>query len=127
MRTELARMNAGIVVERKSLARLRAEEHPSAKTKNGSIHVFDRQVLERLAQALPAAVQQNLLLPILFHADMDVPGNLALTDPVALCALQELGELSSLRTMREGRIWIASPIAYALTRKYPTAIQVVMG
>jgi uncharacterized protein (UPF0216 family) len=127
MRTELARLNAGIVVERKPLVRLLAEKHPSARTKDGNVHVFDRQVLEQLAQSLPATIQEQLLLPVLFHADMDLPGSLALTDPVATLALQELGELSSMRTMRNGKIWVARPIAYALARKYPTVIQVVMG
>lgn len=127
MRLELDRINAGIVVERKTLARLLREEHPAAKTKGGSVHTFDRNVLEHLGRRLPGILQEKLLLPILFHADMEVRGSVALTDSYAVHALQELGEISALRTIRNGKLWIARPIAYLLARKYPTAVQVMMG
>jgi uncharacterized protein (UPF0216 family) len=127
IRLEIHRMNAGIVAERKSLARLMGEERPAARTKDGGIHTFDKNVLATLGRVISEKLREKLLLPILFHADMEVSGSVSLTDPVALQALQELGELSLLRSMQDGRIWIARPIAYALTRKYPTVIQVAMG
>jgi len=84
-------------------------------------------VLAQLDRDLPANLQEKLLIPILFQTDMNVPGSVVLTDPIALQALQALGELSCQRSMREGKIWIARPIAYALSAKYPTVIQIVMA
>jgi hypothetical protein len=48
-------------------------------------------------------------------------------DETALAALQLLGEVSTLRTFEGGRFWVARPIAYAIMKKYPTAVQIVMG
>jgi hypothetical protein len=48
-------------------------------------------------------------------------------DAPALAALQLLGEVSPLRTLQEGRFWVSRPIAYAIMKKYPTAVQIVMG
>jgi hypothetical protein len=32
-----------------------------------------------------------------------------------------------MQTMEEGKFWISRAIAYAIARKYPTMIQLVMG
>jgi Protein of unknown function DUF61. len=49
-----------------------------------------------------------------------------LSDEAAVEALQHLGEISSLRRMHEGRLWIAKPLVYLMMGRYPTAIQIVM-
>jgi hypothetical protein len=48
-------------------------------------------------------------------------------DDTAFAALQLLGEVSTLRTFEGGRFWVSRPIAYAIMKKYPTAVQIVMG
>jgi hypothetical protein len=48
-------------------------------------------------------------------------------DDTALAALQLLGEVSTLRTIEGGRFWVSRPIAYAIMKKYPTAVQIVIG
>jgi hypothetical protein len=49
-----------------------------------------------------------------------------LTDPAALEALIILGEVSGMRRMRNGKLWLAKPIVYAIKERYPTAIQIMM-
>ena len=48
-------------------------------------------------------------------------------DETALAALQLLGEVSPLNRFEEGRFRVSRPIAYAIMKKYPTAMQIVMG
>lgn len=127
MRLEIGRINDGVVVERKRLSRLLSEEHPSSVTKGGSEHKFDRDVLLRLKQALPGELQRRLRLPILFYFDPSVPDSFFLTDEAAVQALQRLQEISPLRRVHGGRLWIAKPLVYATMNRYPTVIQIMMG
>ena len=46
---------------------------------------------------------------------------------MARAALQLLGEVSTLRTFEGGRFWVSRPIASTIMKKYPTAVQIVMG
>ena len=124
---EFAKMNAGIVRERKTLSALLAEPCPSAETKGGEPHLFDRAVLELLKNGLPPELHRRLRLPVLFFLSPDTPDSCSCPDPAALEAFQLLGEVSTLRTMQGGRFWVSRPIAYAILKKYPTAVQLVMG
>ncbi|WP_221057365.1 DUF61 family protein [Methanoculleus chikugoensis] len=127
MRLEIGRINDGIVSERKRLSRLLAEEHPSSVTKGGDRYDFDRGVLLHLERTLPGELQRRLRLPILFYFDSTVPDSFFLGDEAAVQALQHLGEISTLRRMQGGRLWIAKPLVYAVMNRYPTVMQVVMG
>ena len=127
MRRDLGRLTDGVVAERKRLSLLLREEHPSSVTKGGDRYDFDRNVLIRLEQALPAELQRRLRLPILFYFDSTVPDSFFLADEAAVEALQSLGEISTLREMQGGRLWIAKPIVYAVMSRYPTVMQIVMG
>jgi uncharacterized protein (UPF0216 family) len=127
MKLEIGRINEGMVSERKTLSQLLMEETPSSVTRAGKEYQFDLAVLQQIAKAIPAPLQDRLRLPILFYADIEVPNSCYLTDPVAVTVLQNLGEISSLREMRKGRLWVARPIAYSIFRKFPTAIQIVMS
>jgi uncharacterized protein (UPF0216 family) len=127
MQLELRKINEAIVVERKTLTQLCKEVTPSAKTKGGGDHLFDRVVLQKLDEEIPSGLRDRLRIPILFYLDMDVPDSGYLSDEIAVQALQGLGEISLLRTSREGKVWVSRPIIYAMMRKYPTIIQIVMG
>jgi len=126
MRLEIGRINDGVVAERKRLSHLLREEHPLSVTKGGSEYNFDRDALLRMEQALPRDLQVRLRLPILFYFDSTVPDSFFLADEAALQALQCLEEISPLRRMQGGRLWIAKPIVYAIMNRYPTAMQVMM-
>ncbi|WP_292518357.1 DUF61 family protein [Methanoculleus sp.] len=127
MRLEIGRINDGVVAERKRLSRLLREEDPSSVTKGGERYDFDRDVLQRLAEGLPGDLQRRLRLPILFYFDSTVPDSFFLADEAAVQALQILQEISPLRRMQGGRLWIAKPLVYAIVNRYPTAIQIMMG
>jgi uncharacterized protein (UPF0216 family) len=127
MQLELNRINAAVVIERKTLAELCREKSPSAKTKEGKEHAFNRDALKMLCEQVPPDLLDRLRIPILFYFDMDVADSCYLTDEVAVRALQGLGEISLLRTPQKGRVWVSRPIVYAMMRKYPSIIQIVMG
>jgi hypothetical protein len=48
-------------------------------------------------------------------------------DETARAVIQVPGRVSTLRTFDGGRCRVAHPIAYAIMKKYPTAVQIVMG
>jgi uncharacterized protein (UPF0216 family) len=127
MQVEMKRINAAVVIERKTLAVLHTEESPSAKTKGGKEHFFNRVALDLLWEQLLPNLRDRLRLPILFYSDMDVPDSCYLTDEIAVKALQILGEISLLRISRKGKVWVSRPIVYAMMRKYPSLIQIMMG
>jgi hypothetical protein len=118
MRLEIGRINDGVVAERRRLSELLREERPSSVTKGGNRYDFDRQVLLRLEQALPGEWQRRLRLPILFYFDSTVPDSFFLADEAAVRALQCLEEISPLRRMQGGRLWIAKPLVYDIVN-YP--------
>ncbi|MDT8358640.1 MAG: DUF61 family protein [Methanomicrobiaceae archaeon] len=126
MKLEMRRINDGIVAERRSLAALLAMDPPVATTREGKEYRFSTDILRELAQKLPEALHESLKLPILFYYDMQVPASCILTDPVALEALIILGEVSGMRRMRDGKLWLAKPIVYAIKEHYPSAVQIMM-
>jgi hypothetical protein len=127
MGLEIAKMNEGVVAQRKSLAVLLSEKDPVSVTRKGDIYHFDPSEIAILGKALPEDLQRQLRLPVLFYASPDVPDSCMCPDETALAALQLLGEVSTLRTFEGGRFWVSRPIAYAIMKKYPTAVQIVMG
>ena len=96
-------------------------------TKAGDRYLFRKDVLERIAAGIPRSIQTRLRLPILFHAIPEVSGSWYLADEPAVRALQELGDLSSLRTLEGGKLWISQPVAAAIMGKYPTVCQLAIG
>lgn len=127
MRVEIGKINKEIVAERKPLSQLLKEEVPSSKTKGGEEHLFDKKMLDVLAEQLPAELHDKLRLPILFFLDNRVEDSSYLNDETAVKALQIMGELSTLRSFEKGKLWVGKSIAYSIMRKYPTVVQIVMG
>ncbi|MDW7732624.1 MAG: DUF61 family protein [Methanolobus sp.] len=127
MRLEVSKINEGIVTERKSLAQLLIQERPASKTKSGEEHLFDKETLTFLHDKLPRELHYKLKLPILFFYSMNVPDSCYLKDASALEALQVLGDLSKMRRMQQGKLWVGKSIAYGIMKKYPTVVQIVMA
>jgi hypothetical protein len=127
MGLEITKMNEGVVSQRKSLAVLLTEKDPVSVTKKGDAYHFAPSVIATLGKALPEDLQRQLRLPVLFYSSPDVPDSCMCPDETALATLQLLGEVSTLRTFEGGRFWVARPIAYAIMKKYPTVVQIVMG
>ncbi len=124
---EIAKMNEGLVKERKTLAALLSENSPSSLTRKGEPYYFDKAVIESLGRSMPEDLRQRLKLPILFYSSPDTQDSCSCPDTIALAVLQLLGEVSTLRTMQGDRFWVSRPIAYTIMKKYPTAVQIVMG
>lgn len=114
---ELRRMNDGIVAARKPLAVLLTEPVPTAVTKDGREYRFDRSVLELIAEGVDDHTKRHLRLPVFFYFDPSVQDSCFLDDEVAVAALQQLGEISRMRTFVDGRLFAGKPIAYAIAAK----------
>jgi hypothetical protein len=127
MGMEIARINDGIVAGRRSLAALLSEEDPKAVTRGGGEYHFSRETLTALGSRLPGKTRADLKLPILFFLDMDVRDSCYLADETAVEALRALGDLGEGRKATGGRLWVARALAYAIARKYPTAVQFTMA
>lgn len=126
MQFELARINRGIVAERKRLSDLLAEDRPAGVTRDGMEYRFDKDRLAEFASGLPEQLQRRLRMPVLFYCTADVPDSCMLTDEAAVEALRVKNEISALRIYEDGRLWISKPIAYAILRRYPSLFQMVM-
>ena len=127
MGMEIARINDSVVAGRRGLADLLPEEDPKAVTRGGGEYHFSRDTLAILGSLLPEETRGRLKLPILFFFDLDVRDSCYLRDETAVETLRLLGDLGEGRKVTGGRLWVARAIAYAIARKYPTAVQFAMG
>ena len=126
MQLELARVNRGLVADRKRLSDLLTEDRPAAVTRDGVEYRFDKERLAEFASGIPESLQRRLRMPVLFYCTADVPDSCMLTDEAAVEALQVKNEISTLRSFEDGKLWISKPIAFAILRRYPTLFQMVM-
>ncbi len=127
LRLEANRMNDGVAAERPTLAALLETDRPVSVTRGGDEYRYDPAVLRSIADRIPAGLARRLRLPIICFASMDVPDSCSIIDRYAFEALQALGEISTLREFRDGKVWIGRAIAYGLVAKYPTAVQVAFA
>jgi hypothetical protein len=126
MRTEINKMNEGIVFERKSLTQLLQEEKPSAKTKADKDHFFEIATLKKLGEKLPEKLQDKLKLPCC--SSLITKSQTAATLTIhMLWKLYRLWERSAAcaQCSRVGYGWQIN-ILHNM-KKYPTAVQIVMG
>jgi uncharacterized protein (UPF0216 family) len=127
MALEMGRINDGVVAERKRLSDLIREEQPRSVTRGGKEFAFDKSTIKLLGERLPVSIHVRLKLPVIFYFDSTVQDSFFLTDEVALAALQLLGELSDMREIIAGRLWVGRAIVYAIMCKYPGIIQIMVG
>jgi len=127
MALEMGRINDGVVAERKRLSDLIREEQPRSITRGGQEFALDKSTIYLLGERLPVSLHTLLKLPIIFYFDSTVQDSFLLTDEAALESLQRLGELSDMREITGGRLWVGRAIVYAIMRKYPGMIQIMVG
>lgn len=65
IKLELGRLNVHLPEKRISLKEALSSPNPNVKTRDGSVYIFRREELERLAKLLPETEWDKLLLPIL--------------------------------------------------------------
>ena len=84
---ELGRLNAGLVIEKRSLAALLKEPEPAARTREGDVHPFEPQVLARFASVLTRDEADALRLPLTLTVRGD-SDEAILTDEIGAKALR---------------------------------------
>jgi uncharacterized protein (UPF0216 family) len=120
---ELDTLHAGLVTQRRLLADLLREEHPSAPARGGT-HAFDRRELERLAARLPTEARYALRLPMHLYVSTEVADAVNVQDPAAADALRTLG-VTLGRPDERGRAWIGRATGLQVLRDWPTCAQMV--
>jgi uncharacterized protein (UPF0216 family) len=126
MSMEISKINRGVVTERKSLPDLAGMDRPTIITKDGGVYLFSKKTLDSLSAKLPEDLSRRLRLPVLCYFDSSVGDSCFITDRQAVEVLKQLGEISSMREMADGCLWIGKPIIFDIMRKYPSFIQIVM-
>lgn len=124
---ELGRINAGLVVERKSLARLRAEAHPACTTREGGEHAFAKDALDRLAAVLTPAEAESLRLPITLFATGDLEEHVYVAEEVAAKALRSMERFGAAFPFREGRMYLPHSLAVDLVHRGGGTLQLAFG
>lgn len=121
---EMGKILETFVPTPRPLLELLREERPTAMTRSGEPHVFDKAALRALGEALPALTRAQLRLPITIHMDNETPGDVYTADPATNDALRTLKV--STTEPREGRLWMSAPLARDFERRHPTLVQFVM-
>ncbi len=124
---ELGRLNAGLVVEKKSLARLRGEAIPACRTREGDEHPFDRVALDRLAAVLTRDEADVLRLPITFLVSGNLDDSAILTDALAAKALRAIEKSDRAFPFRDGRMIVPHSLAVDIARRHGGAVQLAFG
>ncbi|HEX9341745.1 MAG TPA: DUF61 family protein [Thermoplasmata archaeon] len=124
---ELGRLNAGLVVEKKSLARLLGEANPACRTREGDEHPFDRAALDRLAAVLTRDEANALRLPITFLVSGDLDDSAILTDALAAKALRAVETFERAFPFREGRMIVPHSLALDVVRRHGGTVQLAFG
>src|SRR5256712_10925155 len=123
---ELGRLNAGLVVEKKTLTRLLAEPEPACRTREGDPHPFDRTALDRYAVVLTREEADDLRLPLTLvaSADSDSP---YLTDELGAKAVRAVEKFGRAFPLRDGRMALRHSLAMDLVRRHGGAVQRAFG
>ncbi len=124
---ELGRLNAGLVVERKSLARLRQETRPACRTREGEEHAFEPEALERLARVLNDRDAEALRLPITLFVTGDLADSAYLPEELAAKAVRAVEGFGPAFPYREGRMYLPHSLAVDLARRSGGTIQLAFG
>lgn len=123
MALEMSSLQKGFVGAARPLPDLLAEERPSARTRGGEPHEFDKEVLLRLHAALGPLDRRRLRLPVTFFVDKDLQEDAYVQDQTAANLLCALGEVPPGIEMREGRLWLSRAKAHAVADRYRSAFQ----
>lgn len=121
---ELGSLLETFVANPRPLLELLREPVPSATTRAGLPHPFDRDRLHAFAHALPALTRAQLRLPLTIHLDHETPGDAYAADPATIEALRVLIPTTTLP--RDGRLWLSEPLARDFARRFPTLVQFVV-
>jgi len=120
---ELGRLNAGLVVEKKRLARLRAEERPACRTREGDEHPMDPEILARYAAVLSDDEAEALRLPVTLIVSGELVDSAILTDELAAKAIRAVEGFGPAFGYRDGRMILPNALALDIVRRHGGAVQ----
>ena len=124
---ELGRLNAGLVVDRRSLADLLVEARPACRSREGDEHPFDPAALRRLAAALTHEETQRLRLPITVFVTGDLADAGYVADELAAKALRAAEGFGPAFPYRDGRMYLPHSLAVDLVRHSGGTLQLAFG
>lgn len=124
---ELGRLNAGLVVERKTLARLLLEPRPACRDREGEEHAFDPEALRRLARVLEPEEAHELRLPVTVFVTGDFEDSAYLVEEVAAKALRAIENFGPAFPFRGGRMYLPHSLAVDLVRRSGGTLQLAFG
>jgi uncharacterized protein (UPF0216 family) len=124
---ELGRLNAGLVVEKKSLVRLLAEPEPACRTREGDVHPFERAALDRLAAVLTRAEAEAIRLPLTLVVSGDSDDSAYLTDEIGAKALRAIEKFDRAFPFRDGRMALPHSLAVDLVRRHGGVLQLAFA
>ena len=124
---ELGRLNAGLVVERKTLTALLAEPAPSCPTREGDEHPFDPAALRRLAGVLGQEEANALRLPITVFATGDLEDAAYVSEELGAMALRAVEGFGPAFPYRGGRMHLPHSLAVDLVRHSGGTLQLAFG
>jgi uncharacterized protein (UPF0216 family) len=123
MGVEMLRFQESFVPAPRPLHELLAEDEPSARTRKGEPHRFDKQVLARIRDALGPLDRRKLRLPVTFYVDKEMPDDAYAVDETAARLLRALGEVPADLEPRDGRLWLGHARARVIAGRYPGVFQ----
>lgn len=122
---EMGKVREGLVLAPRPLGDLLMEDAPTAPTRGGGVHAFDKAVLRRLGDALSPLDRRRLRVPVTFYVDHELPEDAYLADEVAARLLHALGDVPAPLSAREGKYWVGHARARAIAARHPSAFQFV--
>jgi len=126
LKVEFHNINKNIVKKQVTVAELLNMDKPKTETRSGEVYLFDFEALSDFSSMVPILYHRRLRLPIYFYKDLRVKDSCFLTDEVAGLALQKTKDLDSVYKFNEGKLWLSRPLAWEISRKYPTLFQFVV-
>ena len=127
MALELGRLNAGLVVARKTLAVLLEEPEPSCRDREGEGHPFEPAALRRLAGVLSRDEAESLRLPITVFATGDLEDAAYVAEELAAKALRAVEGFGAAFPFRAGRMYLPHSLAVDLVRHSGGTVQLAFG
>lgn len=125
MTLEVNEVNQATVTKGRRLRALMAEDEPAAEMRNGDLHRFDPDTLERLEGELSPMVRANLRLPVTIYLDHDTDSGCYISHDWAIEAVDQLDVLQTSK--RDGKLWLSRAKAIQIADEWPTAFQFLLA
>jgi uncharacterized protein (UPF0216 family) len=120
---EMTAVHRGLVTRKKSLESLLEMDDPHCLSREEQRHVFDKDILDKMAKCLPEEKHHQLKLPITLNFSLKVENECCISDEVASEVIRKMEGYNKVYQYRDGKMWMPNSIGMELIRKYKGAIQ----